>query len=553
MLTHEELEAMPMALEKLFKSLEDRIMKDIVRRLKANCGEVTRAADWQIYRSAELGKAMSEIRDIVQKSLKLSNAETDKIFEEAAKAEWARSSKLYESIGGKPIAYSDNDGLQQLVSAIKTQTAEEYVNITQTMGVATANKGRIQTVSLTEYYKNTLDNAALDVASGAFDYNSVLRRTVRELANSGIRTISYDSVSKRSTTTRIDAAARRALLTGVNQLSGKISEENAKKLGTDMYEVSAHSCCRPSHLDWQGKWYTMAQLKIVCRYGEADGLKGPNCGHNFDAVIPGISVPTYTDEELKAMKEKELEKHEYNGKEYTLYEASQRQRRLERTVSSRLHSVDLLQSGGASEETIEAAKLSAQAASQEYTRFSKAMGLSQQRERIQVGYESLRSSGKVNPAPKPIATDTKPAEISVSGVDISSKNILTNSIENGIIRNKQITDAIETGKITKTLNHEKQAPHMLNLKEYDPSKNKSYFTISEEELQLLIDKHYGTGEIDIGRNGIANAKEYITVDKIVGHSISSTGEDLGETNRFRIHYSKIRTHAVPTKKKENGQ
>ena len=56
---------------------------------------------------------------------------------------------------------------------------------------------------------------------------------------------------------------------------------------------------------------------------------------------------------------------------------------------------------------------------------------------------------------------------------------------------------------------------------------------------------YGTGEVTINANGIANAKEYITVDKIIGRVVSSNGEDLGETDRFRIHYSKNRTHAVP--------
>ena len=80
---------------------------------------------------------------------------------------------------------------------------------------------------------------------------------------------------------------------------------------------------------------------------------------------------------------------------------------------------------------------------------------------------------------------------------------------------------------------------------YDPAKHKSYFIISEEELQSIINKYYGTGEVTINANGIANAKEYITVDKIIGRVVSSNGEDLGETDRFRIHYSKSRTHAVP--------
>lgn len=408
MLTGDEIESLPIGLEKLFRGLEKRIMRDIIRRLKA-AGEITRSTDWQIYRSAELGKAIDEIKKEIAETLDGGDEEVDRLFDEAAKTSWARDKKLYKSVGQTPIAYKDNETLKQLVAAVKAQTSDELRNITGTLGVATANKGRIKTVSLTEYFTDTLDNAALDISSGAFDYNTVLKRTVTELVNSGIRTINYDSVSKRPTTARVDVAARRAVMTGVNQLTAKISEDNAKTLGTDMYEVTAHSCCRPEHVEWQGGWYTMAQLKSVCGYGKVDGLKGANCGHDFDAVIPGVSEPSYTPEELKQMRAEELKKHEYNGKEYTKYEASQRQRRLERTIAARRHAVDLLEEGGADEKTIQNARASFQAVSQEYTRFSKAMGLPQQRERVGTALAGMKY--EENPAPKPVKTNTQTVEI----------------------------------------------------------------------------------------------------------------------------------------------
>lgn len=408
MLTGDEIESLPIGLEKLFRGLEKRVMRDIIRRLKA-AGEITRSTDWQIYRSAELGKAIDEMKKEIAETLDGGDEEVKRLFDEAAKTSWARDKKLYKSVGQTPIAYKDNETLKQLVAAVKAQTSDELRNITGTLGVATANKGRIKTVSLTEYFTDTLDNAALDISSGAFDYNTVLKRTVTELVNSGIRTINYDSVSKRPTTARVDVAARRAVMTGVNQLTAKISEDNAKTLGTDMYEVSAHSCCRPEHVEWQGGWYTMAQLKSVCGYGNVDGLKGANCGHSFDPVIPGVSEPSYTPEELKKMRAEESKKHEYNGKEYTKYEASQRQRRLERTIAARRHAVDLLEEGGADEQTIQTARASFQAVSQEYTRFSKAMGLPQQRERVGLALAGMKYDEP--PAPKPMKTDTQTVEI----------------------------------------------------------------------------------------------------------------------------------------------
>lgn len=426
MLTGDEIESLPIGLEKLFRGLEKRVMRDIIRRLKA-AGEITRSADWQIYRASELGKAIDEIKKEIAETLDGGDAEVNRLFDEAAKTSWARDKKLYKSVGKPAVAYKDNETLKQLVAAVKAQTSDELRNITGTLGVATANKGRIKTVSLTEYFTDTLDNAVLDISSGAFDYNTVLKRTVTELVNSGIRTINYDSVSKRPTTARVDVAARRAVMTGVNQLTAKISEDNAKTLRTDMYEVSAHSCCRPEHVEWQGGWYTMAQLKSVCGYGKVDGLKGANCGHSFDPVIPGVSEPSYTPEELQKMRAEESKKHEYGGKEYTKYEASQRQRRLERTIAARRHAVDLLEEGGADEKTIQDAKISFQAVSQEYTRFSKAMGLPQQRERVGTALAGMKYEEPT--APKPMKTDTQTVEISSKGIDKPENSVYNSNAE----------------------------------------------------------------------------------------------------------------------------
>ena len=408
MLTADEIESLPIGLEKQFRQLEKRIMRDIIRRLKS-AEEITRTADWQIYRASELGKAADDIKKEITEALGASEDEVNTIYTDAAKTDWARSKKLYKAVGQAAIAYKDNEPLKQLVAAIKKQTSDELRNITRTLGVATANKGKIKTVSLTEYYTDMLDAAVLDISSGAFDYNTVLQHTVTQLANSGIRTIDYDSVSKRPTSARIDVAARRAVMTGIGQLTAQVSEDNANALGTDMYEVSAHSCCRPEHVEWQGGWYTMAQLKSVCGYGKVDGLKGANCGHDFYPVIPGVSEPSYTAEELRQMKADEAEEHEYKGKKYTKYEASQKQRRLERTVAARYHAVDLLKEGGADEKTIQDAKISYQAVSQEYTRFSRAMGLTPQRERINLALGGME--GRSNPAPTPMKTNTQTVEI----------------------------------------------------------------------------------------------------------------------------------------------
>lgn len=132
---------------------------------------------------------------------------------------------------------------------------------------------------------------------------------------------------------------------------------------------------------------------------------------------------------------------------------------------------------------------------------------------------------------------------------ISGKPLISGA-DSGIIRDERIVNAVSAGEISLKLNPEKQNAHILSAPGYDPAENKSYFTISLEEIQEIVNQYYGTGEITIGKNGIKNAKEYITVPYDLGVCVTKSGEILGKTNRFRVHYSKSRTHAVPAKKEE---
>lgn len=130
---------------------------------------------------------------------------------------------------------------------------------------------------------------------------------------------------------------------------------------------------------------------------------------------------------------------------------------------------------------------------------------------------------------------------------------LTSGADGGIIRDERIVNAVSAGEISLKLNPEKQNAHILSAPDYDPAENKSYFTIPLEEIQELVNQYYGTGEVTIGRNGIKNAKEYITVPYDLGVCVTKSGEILGKTNRFRVHYPKSRTHAVPAKKRSKNE
>lgn len=388
MLNPNELEFIPNKIAKLYRNLQLTIMQDIVERISIN-KDITRTADWEISRLYELGASKRAIKKYIKDTLKLTNREINLIYKNVIWADYAQYEPIYKTKGRPWIPFEKNKPLQQLISGIKEQTKAEFKNITQSLGFAVKNaKGAVTFKPIAKFYQETLDNASMQILSGAYDYNTVIKRAVKQMTDSGLRTVDYAS----GISNRVEVAARRAVMTGFNQTVGKITEENAEKLGTEYFEVTYHGGARPTHQLWQGRVYSKRELVTVCGYGDVAGLKGANCRHDFHPFFPGISKRLYTDEELDRMNAEENTPKEYKGKQYTAYEATQRQRALETRIRAKREEITLLEKGGASEDDILAAKARYHALSNEYSKFSKAMGLPQQRERINV--DSLLNIGK---------------------------------------------------------------------------------------------------------------------------------------------------------------
>lgn len=377
-MTQGEIEKLTVKVSNIFSELEIRIMTDIVRRIKEN-GFATASVDWQISRLQQLGMAEKDIRDWIQNALQATDMEMDRIFSDEIYKQYYEQEHFFKLAGMQQIPLEENVVLQQLIEATKKQLQGEYKNLTGSMGFAIKNPatGKIQSAPLLDYYRSTMDQAVIDIKSGAFDYNTVLKRTVNQMTASGIRYIDYDSGHR----DRIDVAARRAILTGFRQVQGKLMEMLASQLGTDLYEVSYHVGARPTHQPWQGKVWSMQELKQVCGLGEITGLKGVNCYHDYKPIPPGAKR-TYTDEQLHKMLESENTPKEYHGKQYTTYEALQQQRKMERVMRAQRQKIKLLEVGGANDQDIILAKAKYQGQMQTYRDFSEKMGLPEQKERI---------------------------------------------------------------------------------------------------------------------------------------------------------------------------
>ena len=391
--TPEPLDVLPEELAELFRGLEDTLLNEICSRLalKDQLNEVTVQA---IRALRSHGVDTKDIEKAIRKTSGISEKKLNKLFDDVI----ARNQKYYTDV-------IDMAGLTQperlvdasVIAAIRAQTLDEFHNITASMGFL-VDKGRTM-LRPAKAYQWALDFAALQIQTGAISYNQAIKPAVQQLAESGIKTVNYES----GHVDQIDVAVRRAVMTGVNQICDQYTNQSAEYLQTRYFEISAHSGARDkpghspwsSHKDWQGKVYYQSEngepdplglyndLVATTGYGYVDGLTGANCRHHKYPFIPGVSERTYTDDQLKHIDDGLG--CEFQGKKYSAYEATQMQRRTERTIRKLKRKKAGYNAAGL-ENDERAVNICIQRLNRQYKAFSKAAGLPEQRERMKVLY-----------------------------------------------------------------------------------------------------------------------------------------------------------------------
>lgn len=402
-MTPEELEKLPKPLERTMTALELSIMDELVQRIK-EAEQITPVTDWLILRLTLIGKSKSEIKQLIGSAIGQADLQVDEIYQQAMESDYIRNREIYQAAGRDYIPYEDNQWLQQVVDAARRQTKDSLrpmENITQTTGFnVPMGSGKKVFTPLSEYLERSLDKAMMGITTGAKTYSQAIGEVIDEMTASGIRTVDYAS----GKSDRIEVAARRAVMTGVAQMTDKVNEKNMEELGTDYCEVDWHMGARNTgtgymnHQSWQGKVYSSEEMRTICGKGQMLGFGGINCYHIAFAFIPGISKRKYTDEWLEEQNRRENEKKTYRGREYDTYSALQYQRRLERTIRKQKQDVELLEKAGADKGEITAAKSRLRLTNKAYVDFSKEMGLRQQRERLKApglkagAYEATRNT-----------------------------------------------------------------------------------------------------------------------------------------------------------------
>lgn len=387
MLTPDYLKGIPESIvQTMVYDVEDFIIEDIARRIR-KMGTATSTAEIQRLVLQSLGEGIESINKKIAKALKITEKEVERIFAESLEIATDNQKVIAKKLG-IPL---NTEFAQRISQAAVKSAMGDLTNLTRMSGFVTSNG---QFTMWTDAYRHALGVAQMRVASGAVDYGTAIRQVLKSFTGRGLCSITYQS----GRTISLEAITRLCVINGVSDMASEVMKQNAEDLGTDGWEISAHIDCAPDHEGIQGRQFTNEEYEER-NNNLARPIGALNCRHTAYPILLGISEPLYTKKQLEQMRQKNEKGFTYDGKHYTLYEADQRQRYMERAIRKTKRELLLADKAGYRDDFISTSvKLRKQR--DIYADFSDRAGLLTQNERAQVAGYGRRISGKAVVAEK---------------------------------------------------------------------------------------------------------------------------------------------------------
>ena len=326
MLSEEAREALAEVLVDRIEELNAVILTEVGETIN-KVGKLTPSSAYKLIQDLKYGDSYTNIVRKLKQVTNLNEKEIYKIFEELAKQDQHFAKQFYEYRNIDFIPYAENKELQQQVKAIAKITADTFDNMMKTSAFMTIENGKKVYTPLSKIYQNTLDKAVLSLSQGKDSYQTAMRKAMKELADSGIRTVDYATGYSR----RLDSAVRQNMLDGMRQLSNEVQRQFGEEFDADGIEISVHEHPAPDHEDIQGHQYSIEEFEELNNSLERP-ISTLNCYHYTFSIVLGVSQPEYTQEQLDKINADNKAGFEFEGKHYTMYEGTQLQRQIETKI-----------------------------------------------------------------------------------------------------------------------------------------------------------------------------------------------------------------------------
>lgn len=399
MLSDEAKELIAERLANRIEKLNTFILKEIAKDID-ELGKLTPTKAFKLANIMKYGGNYRKIIREIQKITNLNEKEIEKILDSVAEQQYLDAKEYYQLKNKGYIPYKKNKELIQQVEALKKITKEEYLNFsrTKTIGYSIKDKdGNLLFKDISNAYKEAIDNAVVSIYQGKEDFDKMFRKTILEFGNSGLKTVDYES----GRTRRLDSATRMNIQGAIRDLQNTVELEIGKETDCDGVELSAHENPAPDHEPIQGHQFKLGEFEKLQEgkpFKDVDnihfeGIKRHigqyNCQHNIFSITVGINEPMYSKKELEEIIKNNHKTVNIDGKEYTKYECTQLQRKLETEIRKQ-KDIQIMGREGNREDIVEEAQRNITQLTQKYKEISQKAGIPTQMERMRVsGYKRI--------------------------------------------------------------------------------------------------------------------------------------------------------------------
>lgn len=365
-------------------------------------GALTPTKAMQLQQILKYGGNYDKIVEKLAEITQLNVAEIYKIFEEVAKNDYLFAKQFYDYKGVKYIPYEENIALQNQVKALARITANQYVNLSNTLAFTKKVNGRVVYTDLARTYQDAIDTAVLNVAQGKGTFDDQMFYTLKELGASGIKTVDYAN----GRSMRLDTAVRMNLKGALRNLHNETQAVFGKEFGADGVEISVHENPAPDHAEVQGRQFSKQEFEkfqndqyAVDYTGKAfppeheghdrRSISEYNCYHYTFDIVLGVSKPNYSNEQLQQILDNNEKGFELDGVHYTNYEGTQLQRKIETEIRKQ-KDIQIIAKEGGNKELVADSQSKITVLAKKYKELSVVSGLPTKADRLRVsGYKRI--------------------------------------------------------------------------------------------------------------------------------------------------------------------
>ena len=373
----------------------------IAERIK-EVGQLSKNDIAQLNRLVQMGGDVRKINAALAQLADVQVKDVKKVIKTVAIDTYQNAKPFYDYRHKSFIPFEKNEPLQKIVSAVSKVTGDTFVNLSNSRATgflmpAQNHKYMNVFTDIQTTYRRIIDEAIQAGLSGV-DYRVAIRRALKQLADSGIRRVSWDS----GYTQRLDTVVRRNVLDGIRSVRQQIDDEAGKQYGSDGKELSVHVNSALDHEPFQGHQFSNEEFENLQSDRDFEDVNGKkfsaveraigqyNCRHFASSIIIGQKEPKYTEQELQKFIDNNHKGFTLkDGKHLTMYECTQYQRQLETKIRQLKDSQIIAMKAGDRDLALQY-QARVVKYTNDYNEFSKATNLGVKKDRLQVsGYRKI--------------------------------------------------------------------------------------------------------------------------------------------------------------------